>query len=135
MQQGVGPAASTHRTQPRTPRIDIHLYMHLKKHRIGPCGPACTQACVLQALCDSEHLRREREEHVQALQRTAHVRVSEHVHMRVRGYGCGCGQRGHMWLLEYPAGELVRSERGELRGHGMRVCEAAHGVQCRDGGK
>jgi hypothetical protein len=40
-----------------------------------------------------------------------------------------------MRLLEYPAGELVRGERGELRGHGMRVREAARGVQRRDGGE
>jgi len=109
--------------------------MHLKKHRIGPRGPVCTQACVLQALCDSEHLRHEHEEHVQALRRAAHVRVSEYVHVRVRGYGRGCRQRGRMRLLEYPTGELVHSERGELQGHGMRVCEATRGVQCRDGGK
>jgi hypothetical protein len=130
-------AASVHRTQPHTPHIDVCLHMHLEKHRIGPCGPARVQACILQALHDSEHLRREREEHVQVQRRAVHVHVSAHVRVRVhvRGCGHGHGRRGRMRHVEYPTEELVHGERGELRGRGVHVREAARGAQCRDGGE
>jgi hypothetical protein len=64
--------------------------MRLEKHR--PRGPARVQARVLQALRDSEHLRHEREEHVRAERRAAHVRM----HVRVRECGHGRGRRGRM---------------------------------------
>jgi len=76
---------------------------------------------------------------VRAQRRAADVRVSAHVcvrvRVRVRRCGRGRGRRGRMRHVEYPAGELVRGERGELRGRGVRVREAARSAQRHDGGE
>ena len=46
----------------RTPRVDVRLHVHLVEQGICPRSPLAALLDAVQALCDEEHLRRERKE-------------------------------------------------------------------------